>query len=239
MLSASLVDCFSDDATTIDSFSGELPILRAMRTTSFDLVFIDAKSNSMLVNSLLSWRNCNASLHTPIIVLTPFSNWSAMLRWVNAGATDVANRFDIEQVRLRAHIALQRSEQDADEDEISLHDYVLRRDLGRVTLAGEEIPLTPREFAMAWLFFSNPGKFLSRAQIAGSVWGACEDIAGRSIEQHVYKLRRKLRLTARSKLALKTVYALGYKLDAAAAEAVDPGTVPLRSSASVLEAQVA
>ncbi|WP_174998839.1 response regulator transcription factor [Burkholderia lata] len=244
MLTASLVECFSDDAVTIEPFSGELPILRAMRTTAFDLVFIDAKNNSMLVNSLLSWRNCNASLHTPIIVLTPFSNWSAMLRWVNAGATDVANRFDLEQVRLRTHIVLQREEQDADDDEIRLHDYVLRRDLGKLTLDGTEIPLTPREFAMAWLFFSNPGKFLSRAQIAGSVWGACEDVAGRSIEQHVYKLRRKLSLNDHSKLALKTVYALGYKLDSASSDPVTSDTesaqvLPFRTVSPVLELHTA
>lgn len=218
LLTGSLIECFTDDAITIEPFASELPLLRAMRTTPYDLVLIDAKSNSMLVNSLLSWRNCNADLSTPIIVLTPFSNWSAMLRWVNAGATDVANRFDLEQVRLRAHVVIRREAQDSGEDVIVHGGYVLRRDLGRLTLDGVDIPITPREFAMAWLFFSNPGKFLSRAQIAGSVWGACEDVAARSIEQHIYKLRKKLCLSDRSKLTLKTVYALGYKLDVATSE---------------------
>ena len=213
LLINSLTECFVDDAITVEPFTGELPLLRAMRTTRYDLVFIDAKNNSMLVNSLLSWRNCNADMCTPVIVLTPFSNWSAMLRWVNAGATDVANRFDLEQVRLRAHIVIHREMQDTCDDVITHGGYVLRRDLGRLTLDGVDIPLTPREFSMAWLFFSNPGKFLSRAQIAGNVWGSCEDVAARSIEQHIYKLRKKLCLSTDSPLTLKTVYALGYKLD--------------------------
>jgi len=156
-LTDSLVACFTDDAITIEPFAGELPLLRAMRATAFDLVLIDAKNNSMLVNSLLSWRNCNADLSTPIIVLTPFSNWFAMLNWVNAGATDVASRFDLEQVRLRAHVVLQREAQHSGDGVIEHGGYVLRRDLGRLSLDGVEIPMTPREFAMTWLFFSNPG----------------------------------------------------------------------------------
>lgn len=215
LMTDSLIECFSADAITIETFAGELSLLRAMRTTPYDLVMIDAKNNSMLVNSLLSWRNCNADLCTPVIVLTPFSNWSAMLRWVQAGATDVANRFDLEQVRLRAHVVIRREAQDTGGDVITYGGYALRRDVGSLTLDGADIPVTPREFAMAWLFFSNPGKFLSRAQIAGSVWGACEDVAARSIEQHIYKLRKKLRLSNHSVLTLKTVYALGYKLDVA------------------------
>jgi DNA-binding winged helix-turn-helix (wHTH) protein len=90
--------------------------------------------------------------------------------------------------------------------------------VGTLAIDGEEIALTPREFAMAWMLFSNAGKFLSRAQIASSVWGACEEVAGRSIEQHIYKLRKKLRLSGQGGANLKTVYALGYKLDLAPAE---------------------
>jgi DNA-binding response OmpR family regulator len=218
LLTSSLVECFSEDAISIEPFDGELPLLRNMRTTPYDLVLIDAKNNSMLVNSLLSWRNCNADLCTPVIVLTPFSNWSAMLRWVNAGATDVANRFDLEQIRLRTHVVIRRETQDTGEDSIALGGYELRRDLGTLSCDGIDIAMTPREFAMAWLFFSNPGKFLSRAQIAGGVWGSCENVAARSIEQHIYKLRKKLSLSSNSTLTLKTVYALGYKLDVATPE---------------------
>jgi DNA-binding response OmpR family regulator len=170
------------------------------------------------VNSLLSWQNCNGAASLPVIVLTPSSNSTAMLRWINAGATNVANRFDLQQVRLRAHISMRRHAPETQDDVVACGGYVLRRHEGTLTIDGEEIPLTPREFAMAWLLFSNAGKFLSRAQIASSVWGACEDIAGRSIEQHIYKLRKTLRLSGQGGANLKTVYALGYKLDLAASE---------------------
>lgn len=218
-LTGNLIECFAASSITVEPFGDELLLMRAMRTAAYDLVLVDAKHSAVLVSSLLSWRNTHADLHTPIIVLTPFSSWDAMLRWINAGATDVASRFDLEQIRLRAHVALQRTRDAAGSDTITLDRYVLRRDLGRVTRDGNDIPLTPREFAMAWLLFSNPGRFLNRAQIAGSVWGVCEDVAARSIQQHIYKLRKKLGLGEGSGLMLKTVYALGYKLDVATAAA--------------------
>lgn len=217
-LATKLGDCFAEDSIVIEPFEAELPLFRAMRTQAFDAVLIDAKNNSMLVTSLLSWQNCNGATSLPVIVLTPFSNWTAMLRWINAGATDVANRYDLQQVRLRAHVAMRRHAPETQDDVVSCGGYVLRRHEGTLTIGGEEIPLTPREFAMAWLLFSNIGKFLSRAQIASSVWGACEDIASRSIEQHIYKLRKKLRLSGQCGANLKTVYALGYKLDLASTE---------------------
>lgn len=217
-LAADLNDFFSNEAIPVAAFACELQLFRAMRTTAFDLVMIDAKSNAAVLNSLLSWRNCNADLCTPVIVLTPFTNCSAMLRWVHAGATDVANRLDLEQVRLRVHMALRQSTDESSNDTIVYDRYLLRRDVGTLMLDGKEVPLTPREFAMAWLFFSHPGKFLSRAQIAGSVWGAGKEIASRSIEQHIYKLRKKLRLSSRNGVNLKTVYSLGYKLGPAVGE---------------------
>lgn len=225
-LVANLNDCFIEDGIALEPFNAEFPLFRAMRTSAFDAILIDAKHNSTLVNSLLSWRSCNGAASLPIIVLTPISNWAAMLRWINAGATDVANRFDLQQVRLRAHVVLRRHAPEAQNDVVSCGGYVLRRDVGTLTIDGEEIPLTPREFAMAWMLFSNAGRFLSRAQIASSVWGACEEVAGRSIEQHIYKLRKKLRLSGQSGANLKTVYALGYKLDLAQAD--NPDHEPLQ-----------
>jgi DNA-binding response OmpR family regulator len=197
----------------VESFSSELDLLRAMRANRCDLVLVDAKTDPTPTSALLSWRDCNADVCTPVIVLTNHSSWSGLLRWIDAGATDVVNRLDMEQIRFRIHLALQRRFSDPPTHHIQIGRYVLQRDRGLATIDGVEIALTAREFSIAWMFFSNPGKFLSRAQIAASVWGAAEQIAARTLEQHIYKLRKKLQLSRTAELSLKTVYALGYKLD--------------------------
>jgi DNA-binding response OmpR family regulator len=217
LLRRTVSEAFAGDGVVIESFSNELDLLRAMRANRYDLVLIDAKTEPTPTSALLSWRDCNADVCTPVIVLTNQSSWSGLLRWIDAGATDVVNRFDMEQIRFRVHLALQRRFSDTVTHQIQIGRYVLQRDLGLATIDGVEIALTAREFSIAWMFFSNPGKFLSRAQIAAGVWGATEQIAARTLEQHIYKLRKKLQLSRTAELNLKTVYALGYKLDVAQA----------------------
>ncbi len=57
-----------------------------------------------------------------------------------------------------------------------------------------------------------PGTFLSRQQIASAVWGTDASVVGRSIEQHIYRLRKKLRCGVETGVEIKTIYARGYQL---------------------------
>ena len=54
---------------------------------------------------------------------------------------------------------------------------------------------------------------MSRRRLA-HIWEAEEDIAGRSIDQHVYQLRRKLKRCVGDAVVLRSVYARGYQLEA-------------------------
>jgi len=66
---------------------------------------------------------------------------------------------------------------------------------------------------MAWLLFSNLGHYLTRKTISVAIWGVAEEIAGRTIEQHVYKLRKKLGLGTERGVTIRTAYARGYRLE--------------------------
>ncbi|CAB3798063.1 transcriptional regulator [Paraburkholderia caffeinilytica] len=168
MLRRNLEESLAGDGIVVKSFSCELDLLRAMRANRYDLVLIDSKTESTATSAILSWRSFNADICTPLIVLTNKSSWASLLRWIDTGATDVVNWYDMEQVRFRAHLALQRSASNSTTHEIQIGRYLLQKNPGRATIDGVEIPLTAREFAIAWLFFSNPGKFFSRAQIAAA-----------------------------------------------------------------------
>ncbi|MGE8329961.1 MAG: hypothetical protein ACN6PY_02490, partial [Paraburkholderia nemoris] len=68
ILTRDLAGCLAGDSIAVESFDGELPLVRAMRASTYDLVLIDAKNGSLLLDSLLSWRHCNAAACTPAIV---------------------------------------------------------------------------------------------------------------------------------------------------------------------------
>ncbi|AMO97810.1 transcriptional regulatory, C terminal family protein [Collimonas fungivorans] len=214
VLAQKLAQYFEQYSITIDAYCTELLILRAMRTIIYDLVLLDARNTVELASSLLSWRTCNADFYTPAIILTSLLTWNVMQDWIEAGAHDVVNRADIDQIGLRVCVALRRLAHCTRVDRIQIGGYVLNRGSDMVICNGTEVGLTPREFSIVWLLFSNPGKFLSRSQIITSVWGNSEEVAARSLEQHIYKLRKKLGLSSTAAGAsLRTVYALGYKLE--------------------------
>ena len=79
---------------------------------------------------------------------------------------------------------------------------------------GVEINLTAREFALAWVLFSNAGRVVSAASLSARVWGRSNDVCKRTLEQHIYKLRRKLSAeSSRELLRIHAVYSVGYRLD--------------------------
>lgn len=78
-----------------------------------------------------------------------------------------------------------------------------------------EVSLTSREFALAWTLFENLGRVVSMRTLSTEIWGRPSDIGKRTIEQHVYKLRRKLgqdHAGTRAVPKIQTVYGVGYRL---------------------------
>lgn len=78
---------------------------------------------------------------------------------------------------------------------------------------GALIDLTPREFDLAWLFFSSPGTFHSYEGLSAAIWGVDSSIAKRTVEQHIYTVRKKLNLSRERGAWIFTRYTKGYKLE--------------------------
>jgi DNA-binding response OmpR family regulator len=117
----------------------------------------------------------------------------------------------------------------------------LIRDENTVYLDGKPIVLTAREFSIAWLLFSSPGVCFRRCQLAKAVWGSHTEFTDRTMEQHIYKLRKKLQLSNHSSaVRIRTVYSHGYKLELALhdkdattmSKAVTPGLSPAHRTAA-------
>jgi DNA-binding response OmpR family regulator len=77
----------------------------------------------------------------------------------------------------------------------------------------EEITLSQREYELALFLFRNNGRLLSRKYLLETVWGTSSDLATRTIDAHVSKLRRKLNISAENHWRLSSVYQQGYRLE--------------------------
>ena len=209
--------CLSGQDATCVRFDDALALLRARRTEVFEFLMIDAQLFSTVGQLVLSWCECNADMCWPTLVFGNFVERSQMRAAFDSAVTDlITGPFTAEELCARVHRILRGAHQKARAVDsgvcITVGPYRLCRLTRTVTLHGNPIRLTAREFATAWLLFSSAGGFLSRQQIASAVWGTEASIVERSIEQHIYKLRKKLGLGEEAGVELKTVYSRGYQL---------------------------
>jgi DNA-binding response OmpR family regulator len=135
---------------------------------------------------------------------------------LEAGADDFIRRPcepDLLVARLNAVLRRTNRSNGVVKRSIAMQGFTLDREAGVLLDRGVPVDLTPREFTMAWLFFSAPNTYMSRETISTSIWGVDSEITNRTIEQHVYKLRKKLSLGASRGIRIRTAYTRGYRLE--------------------------
>lgn len=214
-----ICQCFEADGATCSQFADDVTLARAVYREDFSAILIDAETGVNPLRPVLARRACYADRRAPLIVVGARSDRASIARTFDAGADDVVlSPIDSRELVLRVHLALRRFQPvqatDAD-DRLECGVYRLDRRSCVVHVAGDTVRLTSREFATAWLLFSRPGEYVSRRQIAGAVWSSSEDIVGRTLEQHIYKLRKKLELNGAHGVHLRTMYAHGYRIELA------------------------
>ena len=80
----------------------------------------------------------------------------------------------------------------------------------QVTRAGEEIPLTRKEYELLLLFAQNVGVVLSKTTIYERVWGGEYPDNTRTVELHIQRMKKKVGWDDK----IRPVYGMGYRLEA-------------------------
>jgi DNA-binding response OmpR family regulator len=208
---------FEPDRAVCHRFSDEVMLARAAYRDEFHAVLVDGATGISPLRPLLARRACYADRRAPVIFMGLLDDRASVNRALDAGADDVVLApIEARELVLRVHLAIRRfgMTRAMDDQGVIEHGvYRLDRNACVVHVNGEEVRLTPREFAIAWLLFSRYGEYVSRRQIAGAVWSSSEDIVGRTLEQHIYKLRKKLELHGSHGTQLRTMYAHGYRIE--------------------------
>lgn len=82
----------------------------------------------------------------------------------------------------------------------------------RVTLAGEEVDLTPKEYELLAYFLDRPGRAIGRETLLRQLWGYDEPVDSRTVDTHVRRLRAKIEPDPSEPQFLETVRGFGYRL---------------------------
>ena len=95
--------------------------------------------------------------------------------------------------------------------EISFKDLRIDLRAHRVWRAGQEVALTPREYALLETLWRHRDTALTRGELLADAWGYGYIGASRTVDVHINRLRRKLGLARE----IQTVFKVGYRLSAA------------------------
>lgn len=82
-----------------------------------------------------------------------------------------------------------------------------------MTVAGEQIELTDKEFDLSMFLFRNLGRLISRGHMLEAVWGRNPNLATRTVDTHISRVRSKLGLRPENGFRLTPTYNYGYRLE--------------------------
>ncbi|MBK6357873.1 MAG: response regulator transcription factor [Betaproteobacteria bacterium] len=164
---------------------------QALQSESFDLVVLDLGLPRLSGMDVLS-RARGRGLTVPILILTARDATGDKVSGLDAGADDyLVKPIDLDELSARIRALTRRS---AGRAAPLLTHGELAVDLAahRVTLAGQEIELSSREYSLLQMLLENAGRVLTRTQLEQSVYGWRDEPDSNALEVHIHHLRKKL-----------------------------------------------
>jgi len=149
---------------------------------------------------------------TPILMLTAKSAIEDKEAGLDAGADDYLTKpFHLKELSARIRALLRRHTQSSG-CELQIGDLHLDILARKVTMAGHEIHLVPREFSMLEFFMRHPNQVFSAEALLDRVWASDTLASPDTIRTYIKILRKKLDVNGKDSL-IRTVHGVGYKLE--------------------------
>lgn len=182
------------------------------RQWTFDAALVDADGFGAGFVDVL--RRLRPAFEAPVIVLSGAHSEAQQLLSLASGATEVvvkpaSPRLLAAKMQRLIEVA-QRSDERRPAD-LRLGPLTLQAGSGVATVGELRIDLTAQQFALLHLLASEAGRFVTREAIALRLRGRSGAL-GRSIDVHVYRIRRRLQASGIEGLRLATVHGRGYML---------------------------
>lgn len=175
-----------------------------------DLVLLDLRLPDM--DGYAVARELRARSRVPIIMVTARGEEVDRVVGLEIGADDyVVKPFGLRELVARINAVMRRvggEPGDDAPDERTAGALSVSMRTHRVTMAGDEVHLTPREFDILAMLIEDPGAVVSRDDLLRRLWGTTWAVQTKAIDVHVSSLRRKLGDPA----WVETVRGVGFRL---------------------------
>ncbi len=194
-------------------FENGAEFLSALSSERPELAVLDVMLPGMDGVELLKLiRADSRTADLPVIMATAKGAEYDKIQSLDLGADDyIVKPFGVMELVSRVKAVLRRYKGAQPNKVLTLGELKMNCDERTVTLKGERITLTYKEFELLRLFMAHPGTAFTREQIFAAVWG--EDFMGetRTLDMHIRTLRQKL---GEYGWRIETVRSVGYRLEA-------------------------
>lgn len=221
-----MIWCVDDDNTIRDievymltqtgfdakGFADGISMLEALKTEKPELIVLDIMlPGKDGVDVLKEIRNNPETRKIPVIMATAKGTEMDKIQGLDTGADDyLVKPFGVMEMVSRIKAVLRRYEPDKKEEVLSVAEITLSDKEHLVTVNGEKVVLTFKEFEILKLFMSNPGVVFSRDKLLSEVWGMDYLGESRTVDMHIKTLRQKL---GDAGSCIETVIGVGYKME--------------------------
>ena len=222
-----MIWCVDDDKTIRDievytltqtgfqakGFFDGLSVLEALRSEKPELIVLDIMlPGKDGVEVLKVIRSRPDTRKIPVIMATAKGTEIDKIQGLDAGADDyLVKPFGVMEMVSRIKAVLRRCESASQDDTLSYGDITFSEKAHLVTVNGEKISLTFKEFEILKLFIKNPGIVFSRDKLLSEIWGIDYLGESRTVDMHIKTLRQKL---GSAGACIQTVVGVGYRMEA-------------------------
>ncbi|MBF0994050.1 MAG: response regulator transcription factor [Lachnospiraceae bacterium] len=185
---------------------------------ALDLFFADSEISLVILDVMMPKldgfacaKEIRAYSKVPIIMLTAKGQERDELQGFEIGVDEyISKPFSPKVLVARVEAILRRTGKEPDEELLEAGGVVLNRSAHTVTIDGQNVDLSYKEFELLSYFMENRGIALSRETILDHVWNYDYFGDTRTIDTHVKKLRSKM---GEKGDLIKTIWGMGYKFE--------------------------
>ena len=199
----------------VQSLQSGRSLLRETAHLDISLVLLGEPGDRSALQ-MLAWLRAHLQRVMPVVFLAEPERRADMIAALSEGADDALTLpVQLDELCVRIQAQLRRAYPESAQCPTCIEWGAYRVDLieRRISLKGEDIELTPREFDLARLLFMHIDQIVPRNTLIDQVWGIHDPCTSHSLSSHIYRVKHKLELASSHGLILRTFYSLGYRLE--------------------------
>jgi len=174
------------------AYSGEDALKKPLE--EYDLILLDVMMSGITGFKVANVIRKEKKLEVPIIFLTAKTDENDILTGFNVGADDyISKPFSVKEIIARIKAIMKRGTKTVNEEsQISFKDLKINTRKKEITINGQIINFTRKEYEILLLLMKNMGHYISREEILKNIWNYDVIVTDRNVDVNIARMRKKI-----------------------------------------------